>query len=520
MYQRIIFTGLSGLRTDEKTTSDFYSSFLPNSIPFFKLEDFIKTNYAKKNNNVSVKKIWLGKFLQQPPEIVQKEWKEALNVIKNEIDNRKIDNYILAMHAVFYNYRTNEYICPVSEQLLKLIKPQVIITLIDDIFDIHNRLKENGHIFCTSNGGSDIDDPNGLLYEIIRILDWRANEIMVTRHLAMELGIKHYLLAIKHDYKLLDNLIIKGKESAYVSHPITQVRNHQRDGNYKKAKKIISEIHRFEEEVSENFSAFLPTTIDEYRFKKDLRNNRTIILNELFDRWDAEKYSSKINSMFEKNKKENISLWRNGKSKGNLNQLLWILAKIIEKQINVRDHFLVEQCNALIVYRPCYDGIASDGVLEEIDYYLLLKEVNRKCLVYLPKVDRDEFLIKQFESVINNQLKEGKLKQKGRKRLKGIKLKPSQRRKMVEYFQNDSTIFTDEFLNEEKIQPNINEVPLKDKVPMAQKFIQDLDNSFLSAVNKVFEKYKKVATVFVEDEKSPKELMEIFINKINEGKND
>lgn len=518
MFQRILFTGQSGLRSDNNPPENFYTSFLDGKYHFIKFEDIIKENYSKKSNTQNPRSIWLGKFLQQPPDIVQKEWREALNTIIQNFEKEGIEKCVIALHAVFYNYRTNEYICPVSEQILKNIKPEVIITLIDDIFDIHDRLKESGHIFCPSNGGSDTDDPNGLLYELIRILDWRANEIMVSRHLAMELGIKHYLVAIKHEHKLLKNLIVENKETVYISHPITQVRNLQQLSKVKKANSIITEIHQFEMHASENFAAFLPTTIDEYRFKKEVKKNKQVYTTTLLDRWDKEKYNNKYESMFEKNLKENVLLWRKRKNpKCNLDKLLWIIAKMIEKQINVRDHFLVEQCNSLLVYRPCYEGIASEGVIEEIEYFSLLEKDNKKCLVYLPKIDKEEFIIKQFEVLIENQLRDGRIKRKGKRKEIKVKLKPTQRKRIVENFDRDSIIFVKSFLDEEKLIINVQEKPLKDKMTLSQNYITQINTQFSNTVNRVLGLYKSVGTLYIEDIKKPQELIDIFINSIKEG---
>ena len=267
-------------------------------------------------------------------------------------------------------------------------------------------MRENGHIFNNAYGGS--KDPKGISYELFRILDWRAREIMVSRHLADELKAKHYVIAIKHNGDTLRNLIEYNKPTCYVSHPITYVRKLQAKNQIDIANKIINEIHEFEEEINKNFTAFLPTTIDELRIKKIKGlDNKDRMITELENRWDEEKYNNPQKMMFRKpEKKDEIDpLWNPSNADNEaISTSIEMITRVINMQIDVRDHIMVEQSDVLMVYRPCYDGEVSKGVLEEMKYFNILENKNKKCLVYLPKEDEDNLKIKQFVIHLEKQL--------------------------------------------------------------------------------------------------------------------
>lgn len=509
-YKRIIFTGQSGLRPEDKDypIKKFYTEFLTQNYKFFKVEDFIKENYQKKYSNKKLNSIWLGSFLQQTPFTILQEWENAIKKIKSKVSDK--DNYIISFHSVFFNNRTIEYIIPAQEKLLRELKPQVFITLIDDIYDIHKRLHENGHIFCGSLGGSD-GAQEGLL-ELLRILDWRAREIMVTRHLAHELNADHYLIAVKHGYNLFNNLIEKKLRTCYISHPITQVRVLQQEGKNTEASNIINEIHNFESLISEKFSAFLPTTIDEFRIK---RNEHNRIIPLLFPRWDEEKYMNPADIVFKKIKSAPEIIWdkKNIKDK-NLSPLLNILATLVQNQIDVRDHILVEQSECLAVYRPCYNGIVSGGVSEEIDYYNNLPK-RKYCLIYLPEEDIMQLKIKQFELLLEKEIKNENLN--NRNRMKSIKLEKKQITDLIRLFNKRKELnqFFSDLLVELNLRINLVDGPLKkDKSARAQEYQINFIDTYLKNVKVILNRYKK-ADLVIKKTCAPEKIIKQLLDEIN-----
>ncbi len=490
-YNRIIFTGQSGLRPDEKKLdiSQFYSEFFNKNYQFLKLEDLVKEEFKKKKNIQNPSTIWLGTFLQESPRIIIDQWKNAVKKASKILSVRK--NYIIALHAVYYNNRTLEYIIPVSESCLKELKPQVFITLIDDIYDIHLRLRENGHIFNKAHGGS--DDPKGVSFELFRILDWRAREIMVTRHLAEELKAKHYVFAIKHNGETLRSLIEENKPTCYVSHPITYVRKLQAKGQKEKAEEIVNEIHNFEEEVSKEFTAFLPTTIDELRIKKNkLVNNVDCLITDREKRWDEDKYDNPSNMMFRKPDKKDIDdpLWNENNIKNeSLGNVLEIIAKVINTQIDVRDHIMVEQSDVLMVYRPCYDGEVSRGVLEELNYFGVLENKRKKCLMYLPIEDENNLKIKQFIANLEKQVKESPW---NKKHTESIALNDEQRKKLLDAYgdREKFDLFFSELFDEFGLQLVLEDTALsKDRIVRSKEIRQEFIDKYFNVVDELLNTY-------------------------------
>jgi len=73
------------------------------------------------------------------------------------------------------------------------------------------------------------------------------------------------------------------------------------------------------------------------------------------------------------------------------------LRQKIQKQINARDHQLVQQSNFVIGYRPFFDGHEAGGVEEELEFHDRLKEVGiprTRAVVYHPPSD-DEARVPQ-----------------------------------------------------------------------------------------------------------------------------
>lgn len=83
-----------------------------------------------------------------------------------------------------------------------------------------------------------------------------------------------------------------------------------------------------------------------------------------------------------------------------------LLKSAIERQINARDHSLVEQSEKVACFRPFYEGNASRGVQEELLHFgrlvkLGLREVGACSVVLLPEEDRTAYPRRMlYESLI------------------------------------------------------------------------------------------------------------------------
>jgi len=71
-----------------------------------------------------------------------------------------------------------------------------------------------------------------------------------------------------------EKLIFENKSKFYISHPISEVRRLQKNGEEEKANQIIEVIHRLESKSSSEFVSFLPTTIDELRIQQEEKDKK------------------------------------------------------------------------------------------------------------------------------------------------------------------------------------------------------------------------------------------------------
>ena len=408
---RVLFTGQPGIKVRESLHGFFnQSSAFARGKPrpiLLSIEDAIVKIYCKEKAIKPYPEIWMREMFDLPYSQLQRLWEKAIKFILARVKNAKRDIF-LDFHACFYHHATVEYLSFGRESIIKSFKPDLLITLIDDIYDIHDRLREDGQIFSPAHGGA--KTPVEAIFELLRILDWRANEIIMSRHFAMELDIPHYIFAVKHSYETLYNLIFANKRTFYISHPISEVRRLQKKEQNTEAAAIMKEINAFQFKMTSEFTSFLPTTIDEMRitFKREGQN----IIPYLSERWDKEKYSSPKGLLFIKPPASGRQdpLWNSSFSKElikEIEQIEKVLSNHIKQQISTRDYKLVEQCKSLAVYRPCFNGHTSGGVLKEIKYYKKCEGQN--CFIYLPIKDQNDLKVRILEDRITESIKEKEL---------------------------------------------------------------------------------------------------------------
>jgi hypothetical protein len=515
--RRVIFTGQSGIKIGS-VCEDYIckaSRFVRGRQKplFLKIEDVMKNIYLKEHKKADSPTLWIGEILMLPPPALYKLWakafKSVLNIIKAE-ENKNNDIFI-NFHACFYLHRAVEYLSLVKTKLVKRFQPDLFITLIDDIYDIHDRLRDSNQIFAYARATEPVD----AILELMRILDWRAKEIMMTRHFANELdNIPHYVFAVKHSYDTLDKLIFENKPIFYISHPITEVRRLQKREEKEKANQMIEAIHRIENNSSYEFVSFLPTTIDELRIQKEKRDNKTYeYMPKLTPRWDLGKYQNPINLLYIPPPKgeNNDPLWeKESKYSRELNLLLKALSDHIEVQVSSRDYKLVEQSDFIFVYRPCYNGNASDGVLKEIQYYMILtgSRSDKNCFVYMPTEDQNKLRIRQLEATLEDKIEEGTIAYCNGK--KSITLNQEEENMLIaagDNIDNLREVFTEIIHNKSLTCVAVREGLGYDKAQQAIVFITQTVKGYISGLDETFNKYRQAATVLWEDDNLSPEIL-------------
>jgi hypothetical protein len=419
--KRILITGISGTDLNPSLIKFAkYCAIKGNPIEkSFDLNSYVHKYAREKYNDIS----WF-EVLGKPNPDLRSFWVKAMKEVKKIINNKPECHYIIYLHACFYHQYTQEFISYLDIPMLSCFKSKDVITLIDDIDDIHIRLKEDGQIFCESFLGASFYDVANIL-ELKKIIDWRSNEILISRLLADVLAGNHFILAVKHPMATLYKLIFEKEKyyKIYVSHPITKIRELLFNNSFKEAQDEINPIKDMINLLSQHTICFFPTAIDEFRLRIKEGNL------QYSGRWMESDYSTVNNDLLfipNPNKKhlpyskDSLAPYTDPlstptveeKKKIQMDFVIESLLHELNEQIGIRDKMLVEHCDFLYVYRPYLNGKISTGVKREMDYIKMIKPTSGEKLgiVFFPEEDYKETKISQvregLKKLINVDLKE------------------------------------------------------------------------------------------------------------------
>lgn len=498
----ILFTGMSGVDIKEslnkfKTEFNEFKIKHPEREPeIIEFETELEKYYYSVNQNIpKSNQVWKDEILTLPYVILEGYWKETFNLVYKKIQTIKNEYIFLVLHSCYYHNKTHGYLSLINLEEIKKLEIKIVVTFIDDIYEVHHRLTKLGGLFHDDK----LPSKTSLILRHIMLLDWRSKETMLTRFISKQFSdCKHYVFAIKHSFETLSNLIYDNMPSAYVSHPITEVRRLEKRHEIEEADKIKKEITQISNFLSSEFVPFLPTTIDEYRIdfesKKIIEKGKPAESKKYFPvlrkRWEEDWYKRPSNLLYINSGFTDLNeLWGNKRSKTfdePINQLLTALADIISDQVSVRDYALIEQSEVLVIYRPLFNGNASGGVLEEFHYFLSLKKIGINmpyCFIYCPQDDIEKFYCREFKQKIIKEIDELKhFTYLGKVRFDD--LLQSEKQKLITANRNKNLIkdILDEILNrcQIAISENNSKTPLsKDELKeYKNKFVKELSDSF------------------------------------------
>jgi len=293
---------------------------------------------------------------------------------------------ILSMHLSFAE--RNKIFCPADFATIAKWKPDIIFTLIDDVYSEKRRIQLNHYTFS-----------------LAQLYDWRTTEQMLADQVGILVGTlpgspdktrssamcESLLLAVKTPLLTTARLIAKGDcRRCYASYPISSTRgNNERKG----------EINRFRTRIHNTMPTFDPITIEERPLldyytlsKKQIRYDPCSgppghEQEENYKRWDSRlsKEGELAPMVWEPDKAKGAS----GKEKPffpvliNRNEIKEMLLPeqgenytTIDDQIEFRDIRLVTQSDLVVCYRPYMDGRITGGVNTEMEYASMMgKEV-------------------------------------------------------------------------------------------------------------------------------------------------
>lgn len=368
---------------------------------------------------------------RRPRRELYETWRLACAQILNKIVNENpSDPAVVSLHLTWYNPDTSEFFSPIDVPELKRAGCSIdhVVILIDDIYDMYYRLRQDGELYADDFMSTHRDmlrklaeeppenesrqDFEAELDETLQaqvvdlalgeLLSWRRSEMIQAENMAQSLGAKLTILGTKHDQRALRSLVTNpDAPRIYLSHRITEHRRANMDT--RTAESPLGEWHRVVDEVNTLHQQFLrfdqvlinPTAIDELRY--ELENSRGRRNPHLGKRWPMpEPESTMLWSRPQPGRDAqhtHILTGDNDSEVDNEHIARGIASSLAHKvyfEIAFRDHVLVENTPSLCVYRPFFctdpDKAASDakwssGVKLEIKHW---KDAHRKRAKGLP----------------------------------------------------------------------------------------------------------------------------------------
>lgn len=313
------------------------------------------------------------RLLLEPRHYLLELWRRVVEATVSSVSPE--DDAFLFLHSVYYHTSSRDFFSCVDIGHLnrclseKGLEIGLVVTLIDDIYDVWRRLKEPGQLFDTTNDGVQA------VCDLLLLLYWRSMEILASCRTATDLGRPHFLISLKHPLSVADDLIFSDKVPIYIAHPISEVRTLESGDSAEKAmaRKLKEEIRQLKEAFgsSARVLPICPAGIDELIFEKDASGQ---LVPKLLPRWP---FGDPLDLLFVPPRQEtkeafDLPMYMEPRS---MALLLQHLADVIEAQINSRDRTLVEQTEAMVAWRPFYNGHFSSGVDNEIRHRNRLVEL-------------------------------------------------------------------------------------------------------------------------------------------------
>ncbi len=293
-------------------------------------------------------------------------WQRAGLEIAERLEAIDPRHSLIDAHLTYYT--SGRQFSLIDVPTIRRWRPDCIITLVDDMLDIHAALQRR-----------DAAQHTNFRLRLREILAWRTAEIAMADLLARNLyemrAIPHYVVGLKHPAEMLYRLIFRRRQYplVYASFPITAVRYDT--GLRALIDGIRAELHR-------RFIVFDPLTLDEGTpevFDKartayaDSVDRITVYEDEA--RWPLELAGTLSQGRpptypMSLDPGEALEVWDD-----------------LENQIRHRDLTMVEQAQCVAAYRITMGGRLSTGMYSELLYASHTAEPARPVLMYADPTD-------------------------------------------------------------------------------------------------------------------------------------
>lgn len=249
----------------------------------------------------------------------------------------------LLLHTVYY--RNRNYFSALDIELLKQYNPTVVITLIDDFYDVYAEIRNREQ---EVRAGSQITPEEAL--------QWRNVEIMMADFLANQLpsAQQHFVVAKKHPSKMLYRLLFeRDRLRLYSAYPMRSTRT---------TPERLQELNDYRRRLNEEFTVFDPATIDERPLMEveNVDDSGFMIADK-----EGQALLKRLSTSFSAVDPEDFE----GFPEGISIQKFLNLGETIDEAIERRDYRLINQADAMIGYRPKWGGGSiSTGVSNEANH--------------------------------------------------------------------------------------------------------------------------------------------------------
>jgi hypothetical protein len=426
----ILITGMSGTGIDS-SLKRFCASYPHCS--YIDVEEKLSPAVGPTWNRVR-KESGLPTFrqcFQLPEQLLQDAWPAALTMaagastddaepnatkLSDDLDQGNEEGILLLRtRACWYHMESCGLVQGASGEALRVMerRPEMVVTLIDDIYDTFVRLSRSNEIFHAGNY-----EGCSPTRRLLKIAAWREAEIHYAQEIARTLNVPFVLFAVKQPMATLARLFCSHElDWLYMSHPITAVTEHMADSPDGGFPAFLSRVSD-EVQRESRYVAFEPTAIDEARF--DRAEDLSVKSHVFRKRWafDADQRHLLWDGAFTTDEVRFCEqpFWN---FQDEPTAALGLLAAEIDDQIRWRDRQLVAQARGLLAIRPFAnpEGEVSGGVRVEVKLHNVLRAcsqpqgdsglgpnrgIRRRAICHHPQQDEDGRMLAGVLQVLQN----------------------------------------------------------------------------------------------------------------------
>lgn len=296
-------------------------------------------------------------------------WRKAFNIAQDIFHSEDSEYSILCAHLIYF--RCSQFFSPMNIKLIQEFSLDGIISFIDDIYLIKQRIDQRN-----------LESPTSTDVCLRDLIAWRSVEYHQAEFLASVFEEKKPLstqiLSIKQPVTTLDYLMFESNVlKMYIGHPITVAKQNP---------EIVREIECFKSKIHREFTVFDPTTIDErlltYSLKSQCPDWERKSNGKLAEFDITLNYKDRWPINHEPILCENVQSLFPIKIKAS--EIISVM-QAIDDQIRSRDYRLISQSDIMVAYRPNLGRRLSIGVFSEMQYTrdVLFKH----CQMYFPEED-------------------------------------------------------------------------------------------------------------------------------------